>query len=485
MPRSLKITRSEIDFFSLQRFLFSIHFKLYERQLIVSSFRLSNGCSKDQMKKVRKLFVATALSSILAFDGSQRVSCYRQRYARTHAPRYSQELEPGSNETKSIAQTLVDGERGRDWNHSAKLLNVKTNCDAYSPMVSFGLNKNSVSGGFGDRLRGMVTTYYLAIMTNSSFEVHWLHPYNLSEYFVVPSCDDRVGSKEDDVVDRSHHDSNHRSDQKIMRSSIDVWNYFTDALFLKDTGKNLEIITNSFHWKEIVQNQVFKERTASLGLSDMSQAELFKLAIDELLGNPTRIVRGSYASVLRRLAGGYEPKEFGPSYVGVQIRLGGGAVSGWQDPSRHSMDDVQCFAKEAVRVCHLMRIHSIFVTADSESAVRAFEDGVLRNSASQSSPPIVVQVPGVIAHTDRSNVTEEHAKDIWLKSILDWWVLKHASALVVSRSGFGETAAMASDAALALRLKLSFEENILSGAGRGSRKCEFDDVLLRDRDVFQ
>jgi len=97
----------------------------------------------------------------------------------------------------------------------------------------------------------------------------------------------------------------------------------------------------------------------------------------------------------------------------------------------------------------------------------------------------VFHVPGVIAHTDRSSIAEDRAKDVWLKSILDWWVLKHASALVVSRSGFGETAAVASDASLALRLRLPSAEKISSNEDRSNRLCVFDDLLLRDRDVFR
>jgi hypothetical protein len=136
-----------------------------------------------------------------------------------------------------------------------------------------------------------------------------------------------------------------------------------------------------------------------------------------------------------------------------------------------------------------MHIGSIFVTADSEVAVRAFEDAVARESASSISsshltPPIVVHVPGVIGHTDRSSVAEERASDVWLKSILDWWVLKHAAALVISRSGFGETAAMSSDTGTALRLKLRSGAGTTMSGG-GSSVCEFEDLFVNDEDVIR
>ena len=226
----------------------------------------------------------------------------------------------------------------------------------------------------------------------------------------------------------------------------------------------------------------------------MSQAELFKLAIDVLINNPTSVLREAFDSVKRRLAAGTheeEPPNADAPYVGVKIRLGGrnsGVVSGWDDPERHSLEDVDCFAAEAVRLCHKMHIKSIFVTADSEEAVRKFEGAVSEESAKGCSPcppPIVIQVPGNIGHTDRSTVPSEHARDVWLKSILDWWALKHAAALVISRSGFGETAALSSDAESAQRLKLSSAAaGATSTSGGNSGSCVFEDILEDDKEIF-
>jgi len=345
----------------------------------------------------------------------------------------------------------------------------------------------------------MVTAYYLAVMTNSSFAVHWTHPYNLTDYFLVPSCHahersrnlDQIPSTEGTAVG-SLASTSLPANGAIIRIAIDDWKYFSDFFFMEDTGRNVEIHTNSFHWKEVVRHPAFRQRTASLGLQNLSQAELFKLAIDELLQSPTSVVRESFDSVKQRLAA--SSQEEGSNsivpYIGVQIRLGGrngGAVSGWDDPARHSLEDVDCLAAEVVRLCHKMHIKSIFVTADGREAVRKFEDAVAEKSAKvfSPSPPIIVQVPGSIGHTDRSTVASEHAGEVWLKSILDWWALKQAAALVISRSGFGETAALSSDAELALRLKLSSNAAGASPqAGDIVGRCEFEDILEYDKEIF-
>lgn len=428
-----------------------------------------------------------------------RVSCHLQVHQRFSKSRRFERDAYNPNRQSLFLDRSIGGQEDRS--RAARLPDLLNNCDGGTKVTTFALNPNGASGGFGDRLRGMVTTYYLAIMTNSSFEIDWTRPYNLTDYFAVPSCDGHERAKHQkqsaagsgDVVAMSFELP---GDGKIIRTAHDDWKYFTDSLFIDDTGKNVEIHTNSFHWKEVVRHEEFRERAASLNLSNLSQAELFKLAIDELLRNPTSVVIESFESVMRRLSAGSHDEESSVSvpYVGVQVRLGGrnnGDVSGWDDPSRHSLEEVDCFAAEAMRLCRLMHIKSIFVTADSEEAARKFEDAVAQQAAAARSsssnpppPPIVVQVPGNIGHTDRSIVASEHARDVWLKSIMDWWVLKHASALVISRSAFGETAAAASDVKVAQRLKIS-PTAVPQKAGKRRNGCEFQNILLREEDIFK
>ena len=447
------------------------------------------------MKKLRDSWKALCVIAILTLSSEHGgILCLRHGHRRTHPSKRPFKGLDGSSQYPSRSGL-------------ARLPSLTENCKERPARFSFGLMEYGWdSGGFGDRVRGMVTTYYLALMSNSSFSVDWAKPYNLSDYFTVPSCivhpgdkqpgDKQPGDKQRDLPSASSSknepvgasSSKPPDSDKIVRLDHNRYKYFNESMFIPDIGKNIEVHTNAYHWKQVVRNKIFRERALSLGLLGLSQAELFKLAVDELFGNPTSVVRESFESLMRQLAGGQDDKRNFP-YVGVQIRVGGkngNPVSGWNDPSRHSLSDVPCFAAEAVRLCHFLHAKSIFVTADSEDAVRVFEDAVARESASacwSCPPPIVVQVPGSIAHTDLSRVAKEHSKDVWLKSIMDWWMLKHASALVISRSGFGETAAMASGAKTAPRLKLVPATNATSKAGE-SNKCEFEDVLMHDRDVI-
>lgn len=443
------------------------------------------------MTKVRAPSISFCFCLILAFGSHEGVICRQVRRSTIRTP-YFQRIHAGIDQPFEQPLSLHEPLHHKYRKQTERLLKLSRNCNSNIPVVLFRLNgKRGGNGGFGDRLLGMVTSYYFALMTKSSFEIKWTQPYKLGDYFIVPSCAG-VKNPQQRMKGFGHITDREATffpiSNQVARNAISNWTYFTDYLFLNDIGKSVEISTNSFHWTDIVQHDAFESRAESLGLSTLSQAQLFKLAIDELLGNPTSVLKDSYTTVLRRLAGGLKPN--GLPYVGVQIRLGGsnnGPVAGWEDLSRHSLEQVPCFATEAVRLCRRMNIRSIFVTADSEEAVQLFTNTVYREFKSEGSPfppPIVVHVPGDIAHTDLSYVKHDHAKDVWLKSILDWWVLKHATALVVSRSGFGETAAMASNARAALRLKICPAGKSPSKPENGTR-CEFEDLLEREDDILK
>lgn len=149
--------------------------------------------------------------------------------------------------------------------------------------------------------------------------MNWAKPYNLSDYFSMPSCiatqlgtAAHLETKQRGQADGSTKtigfveasSSNRSQSDKIVRLDVNSYTYFTESLFTADIGKNIEVHTNSFHWKDVVRNQAFEERAASLNLSNLSQAKLFKLAIDELFKSPTSTVTKSFESLMRRLAGG-------------------------------------------------------------------------------------------------------------------------------------------------------------------------------------
>jgi len=322
------------------------------------------------------------------------------------------------------------------------------------PSITFSiLPEPSSSGGFGDRLKGMVTTFYQALLTNSSFAVDWKRPYDLAAFFPLSRCSPRADAG------------------TPLRHVIDTkeWWYFLNGTYKNDVEESIRIATNSDHWLHIVNDSDFYDRASSLGLISESHAELFKIAADVLLGCPSPILKKAYRDLMisfldsERFPKKRRMRYENFAYVGVQLRLGGKHVAGWNDPPRHSMEDISCFVAETIRLCRRNGVANVFLTSDSKTGADIFKKMIVKNWKGQS-PFKLVEARGSIVHTDRSVNEGDGA---WNKSILDWWTLKHAVALVVSRSGFGETAAWSSNAVTARALRL---------ASPGKRKCDFVDV---------
>ena len=298
-------------------------------------------------------------------------------------------------------------------------------CHQDQKHITFSLPPAYAAGGFGDRLGGMVTTFYHAIITESSYSVDYNKPYHLSNYFLLPNC--------------SKHLSRHY--QYLTRGLIDVVPYYGKGVFVKDIGKNLLIRTNSHNWALVARNEQFKSITSKIGINQYSSSQLFQAAIDSIFILPQDNLKNSFESKLNSMNN--------QSYIGVQLRIGGKHVD-WTDPPRHSLNSIECFVLEVIRLMLITKLSTIFITGDSQSAIERFKLLLpkfwMKERNSHLNIPIIYENDGKIAHTDRSeNVVEQNSNEIWLKSILDWWMLRHSSALVISRSGFGETAAWSSN----------------------------------------
>lgn len=326
------------------------------------------------------------------------------------------------------------------------------NCRSGHRRVTFSLPDSEWAGGFGDRLLGLATTYYVAATTAAALDVNWTRPYNLRDYFHVLDCaylkkaaqaGKETGRLSIDA-ERLAMDALHLPPQPattLTIPAVDRWSYFENGHFLKDLNRDVNIMTNGRHWVDVVATPALANRAQALGIASLSRKQLFGLAVDALLA-PRRNVVLAAAAVLAKLGASTSSLPF---YVGVQIRCGSHGSLTWNDPTRHSLADMPCFVAEALAACGRRNPCPIFLTADSRTAADAFRVELVKQQGSRSTR--VVEAEGPILHTDRTNASTAATlgmPDPWLRSIVDWWLLKHASTLVISRSGFGETAAWAS-----------------------------------------
>jgi len=314
--------------------------------------------------------------------------------------------------------------------------------------VTFRVPPNTIVGGFGDRLLGMVTVFYVALANGAAFGVVWETPYRLDAYFDLPcSMGPPAGA--------------------ATVHAVDMWEHFETRAWQQSLG-DVVYHTNARHWHGVVAAAAADASpdnlVRALRLHELDQATLFKLAIDVILGAPTpKLSRAAARALPQR----------GAPIVGVQIRVGGHQPKFLDAASRHTPESAACFGPEAHRLCEALGgCGAVFLTTDSRDAASMFKKSYAR--ACRRRCARILDTPGDVLHTDRTNATDvagfapETLDALWTKSVLDWWLLfKRSDALVVSRSGFGETAGWASSAVGVRRLALQ---------AAGVTRCRFGDL---------
>lgn len=145
-----------------------------------------------RMKRISTILTTFCACSFIAISRNVKVFCLQEhermaRHARQHFRKFDVHSDDPERQWLHYSESTPSLHE-RQNSTSSLLQDHAGNCVKNTSVVTFALNQHGVSGGFGDRLLGMVTTYYLAIMTNSSFDVQWTQPYNLSDFFALPSC---------------------------------------------------------------------------------------------------------------------------------------------------------------------------------------------------------------------------------------------------------------------------------------------------------
>lgn len=319
-------------------------------------------------------------------------------------------------------------------------------------------------GGLADRFRGMVQLFYYALLSNRGFAMDWKQPYRLTEFFEVTTFA-RGGA-----AAAAH-------PPQPMEVTTDFFQDGHDIRADLPANASVAIRSANFRWGDIVRNPHLRPAAIRYGLIGMTRSQLFRLAVDVLILRPRPAVLSAADAVLAGMGmplmqrsvylealhgrssrgNASQAVAFGSVVVGVQIRTGAHGAS-WQskDPPRHSLGTVACFAAEVVRDCRVWGKCYVVLTSDSEQAADLFKahiDSIVGagddddKSRAASAPDIRVgESPGEIMHVYRKEVDgRPPVPNEWLKTMVDWYLLRQADALVLSRSGFGWVAAWAGE----------------------------------------
>lgn len=168
-------------------------------------------------------------------------------------------------------------------------------------------------GGFADRLKGMVTACYAALLTHARFRVAWTRPSALADYFEVdPSWlwSDDAGDDVDGGNAHAHKSSApfepgsvqahipgattvHAVDDREYLAFFDAAeNDFVRALVPPNPANTSTVVfvTNAYAWLTIVRHPALRSTADAYGLSSLTQRELFALALRVLLRRPSAAV---------------------------------------------------------------------------------------------------------------------------------------------------------------------------------------------------
>eukprot|EP00760_Papus_ankaliazontas_P011876 PhM_4_TR15092/c0_g1_i1/m.71805 len=287
--------------------------------------------------------------------------------------------------------------------------------------------KGHFCGGMGDRFRGMITTFFLALVSNRTFKLYHPVPVPLQDY-LQPHMYDWTTSYdeiENIPVDKSlMRLQRHRAFAAKLASNL-------------NTKTDLRVQSNSFSVDPYVHgNRALHARSVAMGIGPNCNLTCYFNCLYDVLFTPSEELR----SEISRVSNGHKP------YVAMQVRVGGDWATGMRIREAYRTHPralphywsvvKELLALPAYKGCHL------FVSSDSArfiaEAKRTFGD-------------IVFSVEGGFNHTDTQNLNEvrpEKYKAIgerarrrdYLSTLLNHYLLGAGEHMVMAQSGFGDTA---------------------------------------------
>ncbi|CAF1218427.1 unnamed protein product [Adineta ricciae] len=281
-------------------------------------------------------------------------------------------------------------------------------------------------GGWGDRMRGIVSTYILAALLERRFTIDMQYPCDLS-HFLLPNLIDwtrnshRNPRKPPLMLDLIHDDYAAELHRKL--TTIDLYQLWAkhDEIFLT---------TNQDYITPTLKNPFFRRIKSQINLqSNHSNMHALFSFIFELLFKPTSIVINQIDRLFARAE-----QISSQSIICMHVRLGQNPTIPKDEkrPFRQSLGrDMIDFIDRNLT----SRNSSIFVTSDSLKIV----NDVYRHYDNKR----ILSIFGPIIHIDRYDKGKESDKILhagFLKVIAEFYFLGECDVLVRSSSGFSQWA---------------------------------------------
>ncbi|CAM4848725.1 unnamed protein product [Rotaria magnacalcarata] len=298
------------------------------------------------------------------------------------------------------------------------------NINAYIPVATghrtITYKCSGFCGGFGDRIKGIISAYLLALLTGRRFAIKMSSPLDITSVLMPNAYDWRLP---DTIIQRSQLIVNRMTDASpsgiYLNMSIhnfaDSWKPYDNILF----ESNLDDII------AVLSNPSFQPKLKTLGLkpSKVDHDKLVPL-IYEILFDPSSDIKAMVNNALTIV------RHSGSPLICLHIRLG-------KNPSIPKDDfifDRSSSANEMINFVdkNLTRkgdqLPFIFVTSDSDEEVIKVRQHYFGRS---------LALEGPILHIDRvSNCSKKTLYSGYLKVVADFYMLGQCDTSILSYSGY-------------------------------------------------
>ena len=305
-------------------------------------------------------------------------------------------------------------------------------------------------GGFGDRIRGSISAFFIALCTGRALRISWRRGANLNDYFNINEQMYNVSKQE---FERSITVQNENDIQRVifidsgMEGNLLKWSAQTNfSDHLKDY---VSIRTNSMAAIEgTLRNPDFTQFYSSMvigGSSDQNQvfdmSVFVSAALKIILSQPNDLLRQTFNKCVVQVVG--EETWRNSFRIGVQIRM---LNQNWNEYGiRVTEAKIPCFSEAVNFIMKLENIQNstntlVFFTSDSDGAYTTFKDAL-----AQCCPAVkVVDTNAICSDVLHSGHLERSSnQNTWMsraKTFVDWLALTEMHRLIISRSGFAEMA---------------------------------------------
>lgn len=293
-------------------------------------------------------------------------------------------------------------------------------------------------GGMGDRFRGIISTFLIALVTGRRFQIYHPHPAPL-ESALRPHLFNWVPSDGPDL------DKVLQVDTSLMR--LKNHKSFFKWLATVSDNTSLRLQSNSFGIDPYLHS-IPRFRTMMVekaGLSSACNLTCYYGCLFDVLFSPTdRLQTGAERILSLSSQTSTRP------YIGVQIRMGGSWAPGLviKEPFRTPPSALPHFFSlvDELRNSDLfpqLKGCPLFVSSDSAKVIELFQKRYGNES--------VMFVPDAYNHTDTlrlgeakpqkwKKLPEHEVNNAYFNTILAHYILGGAAHMVMAQSGFGDTA---------------------------------------------